>query len=270
LLFSIGITIIASIVTEGIGGVVGALVGGGVDVVGQVTNDVVSGNRNPLTLTADVLLSGLPAISRANKLSKIAENPIEQISRNIGKQSLSSDLDNLAKELQKVENIKGTRPQDFAKDYLNSLAENNRLSSKYAIPTTELNVKLGKTQSAEASVRLDNARKMTKYLRKFNKILSYSDPTYAIKTVVNKLTSPIKRRINAKISEALGKATKFFGKSSLTARKALMHSLIPLNHTVAPWIQGIRLISIVNLPTSFHVEVVFNPILTHNKPPVML
>jgi hypothetical protein len=234
LLVSIGITIIASVVTEGIGGVAGALIGGGIDVTGQVTNDVISGNRDPLTLTADVVMSGLPAISRASKLSKLGENPIEQIARNSGKEALNADLDNLAKEMQKVENISGKRPQDFARDYLNTLAENNRLSAKYAVPDSELVIKTGSMQSAEASARAANARQMTKYLRKINKILMFTDPAYVIRSVVKKFTAPIKKRINSKITEVLGKATKFLGKSSLEARKALMHSIIPLNHTVAP------------------------------------
>jgi hypothetical protein len=55
-----------------------------------------------------------------------------------------------------------------------------------------------------------------------------------------------------------------------TARKALMHSVLPLNHTVAPWIVGIRLISVYNLPTKFHVEVVFDAGLTNGKKSVML
>jgi hypothetical protein len=61
-----------------------------------------------------------------------------------------------------------------------------------------------------------------------------------------------------------------------TVRKTLNKEIIPLNHTVAPWIRGIRLISAYNLPTFFNVEIYFDPNLTRSsanprgKPPILL
>jgi UDP-N-acetylmuramyl pentapeptide synthase len=75
---------------------------------------------------------------------------------------------------------------------------------------------------------------ISKILNKTNKLIGMLDPSYATRALVRKVTAPIRKVINSKISEVLAKAGKITGVTAKTARKALMHSVLPLNHTVAP------------------------------------
>jgi hypothetical protein len=235
-MISIGITIVAAVVTEGIGGVAGPIIGGAIETAGQVTNDVLSGYNDPLTISTDVIFSALPAISRAARVSKIAENPIEQVSRNLGKEALAKDIDDLARELQRVENLSkdGIRPRDFADDYLKNLAENNKLNAKYAIGMGDITPDLMASAEMQRMGTKQTLKDVRKFLNKANKLISLLDPSYAIRALARKVTAPIRKAINKEISEVMARMSKVIGISAKTARKALMHSVLPLNHTIAP------------------------------------
>lgn len=110
-------------------------------------------------------------------------------------------------------------------------------------------------------------KKFTKNIRFFNKTLSFLDPAYATKTFTNYITKRFKKIINKKVSEWYKK----FGKKFITKKNEMMYkTLIPLNHTVAPWILGIRYSPMPGMYHLFCIRVIFNAELTNHKKVVYL
>lgn len=110
-------------------------------------------------------------------------------------------------------------------------------------------------------------KSFTKRIRFFNKVLSFLDPVYATKAFTNYVSKRFKKAINKKVSVWYKK----FAKKFITKKNELMYkTLIPLNHTVAPWILGIRYSPMPGMYHLFCVRVIFNPQLTNHKKVVYL
>jgi hypothetical protein len=198
------------------------------DIASQVIIDELTGYNDPLTLGLDITMPFLRFVSRASRVARYERNRLIQISSNLENKSQSEALSKLAKKLQQA-GINGS-----AKEYEQALKEFNKISLSNA-RFVEQDIKRTGQEAVNAASFQNAKLKQTKsILRRVNRALAMLDPTYTVRVLTDKITKPIKKYINKKISSMIEKIPIVSEKMFNTVRKTLNKEIIPLNHTVAP------------------------------------
>ncbi len=261
---SIAVEVVADIFLGPAGGMV---VGVAADIVTNIVGDYIMGD-NPWDTQNIIFNVVLPVctlpgkVASVSKITKNAVNIVGEAAEDIKLQKLAKHLNNM--DIDDVYSKTGKRAYEQAiKDF--------DIKPKY-IKQLDLADEAGDLRKLH-NEKFSKVRRLEISIRQANKVVSFiADPNYAQKTlfkwvskvsgfdkVINKATKKVKlfkKRIHSK----------FFKQKT-----KLKNILIPLNHIADPWIAGIHLQpAAANAIHYYHVTIIFDRALSHNKRPVIL
>ncbi len=261
---------IEMVATAFLGPVGGMLVSVASDVATNILGDVINGDnpwdlQNIIFNVVTPIASVVPKTFNLGKLNKSPLTKMGEFYDNKNLKKLSIKLNNGLLNSKDIDYSKlGTRKYKelLDPDILNELNDLKAVN-KLDVDIWNKNYRL-KYQKLE---------KFNSHLRKAQKIISHiSDPNmsqktlfkYALKwTGVDKYIQKVNKKLNL-IKKRI--YTKFFKNQS----KRLNKFIIPLNHTKAPWIKGVKLFPVRGTMNYYHMTIIFDRLITKNKPPVIL
>lgn len=258
LFINLGFGILSSVfelVATSILGPVGGMIFGVVsEATSNIVADIITGNDPfaPQNIIFNIVLPVSNMHSRVKGIRRTHKNKVAMINEVDG----SNQYDDLIKDLQNM----GMDSIDDVEAYKRKY---QKIMDKYPDIDLEQNfndelVNL-KASQVKKKNKIDN---INSKIRKTTNIMKLIDPDYAVAKFVDFLTKPVKNKINKSLTRYFKKInTKFFKKTS----KSIKRILIPLNHTKAPWIKGVKLIPVRNTINYFNVLIVFSPRLTNKK-----
>lgn len=263
--------IVETVATSLLGPVGGMLVGIGADITFNILGDIVYGN-DPWSLENVMFNVVMPLASiptKINSIRKIYKSGVYAV----GEATENLELEKLARLLNK---------SDISDDFVkNGMRKYQHIINKISMHPEDLK-RVGLKHFQSISHTVESYEKSFNGLKKFNKILRNTqkalsfidDPNKIQKTFFKlfydqiKLTDVIKLSKHKLFKKFKTIKTKFFKSTEKVLKNKSI--LLPLNHTVAPWILGIKLWPVKGTFNYFNITVVFNAALTNNKKSVML
>ncbi len=262
------VSIVAEVAATALMGPVGGMVVGVVADIGtNIAGDYIM-DENPWetqNIIFNVILPVCTIPGKAASISKITKNSVNVI----GEAADDIKLQKLAKRLNDL-------------DIDDQFATTGKRAYQQALKEFDIDPRYIKqldfTDDAFYLKQLDDAkwkkvRSVEKGIRSANKVLSFiADPNYAQKSLFKWASKVTKFD---KVINKANKQIKIFKKrihaDFLKKQKRLKDVLIPLNHTKAPWIAGIKLQPAAsNAIHYYHVIIIFDRALTNGKKPVVL
>ncbi len=256
--------------TAFLGPVGGMLVSVAADVTTNILGDVVNGN-NPWDLQNIIFNIVTPIASVVPKtfnLSKLAKSPL----RKMGEFYQNKKLNNLAVKFNNgLLNSKDIDYSKLGKRKYDELLKDVSLDDLKDLK--QFTTKGFSHWHENYKLKYKKIEKFNTYLRKAQKGLSYiSDPNLASKTLFSWI---VKKTPIYDVIKNVNKKLKFFKKKIYSKffknqEKRLKKLIIPLNHTKAPWILGVKLFNVRGTMNYFHMSIYFDKKITNNKAPVIL
>ena len=260
---------IEMVATAFLGPVGGMLVSVASDVATNILGDVINGD-NPWDLQNIIFNIVTPIASVVPKtfnLSKLAKSPL----RKMGEFYQNKKLNNLAVKFNN--GLLNSKDIDFSKLGTRKYKEILKDVSLDDISDLKVTNKSFSHFYENYKIRYKKIEKFNKYLRKAQKGLSYiSDPNLVSKSLYSWVIK--KTPIYDYIKKANNKLKLFkkrvYSKFFKNQEKRLKKLIIPLNHTKAPWILGVKLFNVKGTMNYYHMTIYFDKLITNNKPPVIL
>lgn len=264
LLVNLGFGILSSvfeIMASAVLGPVGGMIVGIVSDIGfSMVADIVTGN-DPFAPENIIFNIVMPLASIPGKVKGIKRLKTNKVNV-IGAIDGDDNLQKIAKELGEIDlsDMKAGK-----RAYEDILSRYSKIDKNLEIDLLQSNKY--EYQNYKLKKSLENANKRIRYV---NKALNMLDPVYAVQEFFSFVTKPAKKLFNKGVSKYFKKIeSKIFKK--VFKKQNLSKTLIPLNHTVAPWIRGIKLIPSNRIAINhYHVIIFFNKMLTNGKKTVYL
>lgn len=264
-LLGIGSVLVEVLASSILGPVGGMMVGVGADIITNVAGDYINGT-DPWSLDNVMFNVVLPIASipgRAKGISKIRKNKI----LGIGEITDDVDMIKLAKQLHNNDISDLGNVNKLNRRYNQLLDSHNDLDLKKIVKEKQV-----KTFFQNQNDKKEIIEFLTKKITEWNKKASYFDPNYAVSKTFSYILEKTgyKKKINKKISFFIKKIKTEFTDAKRVFKKTTKSLMIPLNHTTAPWIKGIKLFKINNTLNYYNVAIFFHKGITKKKPPVYL
>ncbi len=263
------VSVVAEVVaTAFLGPVGGMLVGVAADITTNIVGDLVLEQNpwEPNNIIFNIILPVVTVPGKINSISKIGKNAVN-VASDIAQ---DSKLNRLAKHLH-FNNLDDTFETTGKRFYKNALDENDLLGGK--VKRIKFEEDVFKFRTNMNNLKHEQLGKFNQTLRTINRAVSVlADPNYAQKSLFKFIAKKtgwekVVNKWNKKINIFKKRIfSKFFKKTTRTKKM-----ILPLNHTEAPWILGLKLQPArANAIHYYHVTIIFNAALTNGKKPVIL